>query len=97
MQSRGLTVDPLRCATRTGKRAKAVDVAVGLASGRTLPGKGRHHVPKGTRVVILSPGDGGLGDLQPRLGLMLDPRRFVHGTLVPFGVEIGATPPVRNN
>jgi len=28
---------------------------------------------------------------------MLDPRRFVHGTLVPFGVEIGATPPVRNN
>jgi N-methylhydantoinase B len=35
---------------------------VGLASGEVLPGKGRHLVPKGDRIVILSPGGGGLGD-----------------------------------
>jgi N-methylhydantoinase B len=42
---------------------------VGLASGEVLPGKGRHVVPKGDRIVILSPGGGGLGDPKRR-----DPR-----------------------
>lgn len=35
---------------------------VGLASGATLPGKGRHTVPRGDRIVIQSPGGGGLGE-----------------------------------
>jgi len=35
---------------------------VGLASGATLPSKGRHTVPRGDRIVIQSPGGGGLGD-----------------------------------
>ena len=35
---------------------------VGLASGAVLPGKGRHTVPVGDRIVIQSPGGGGLGD-----------------------------------
>ena len=39
---------------------------VGLSSGQTLPGKGRHLVPKGERIVILSPGGGGLGDPRKR-------------------------------
>jgi N-methylhydantoinase B len=39
---------------------------VGLSSGQTLPGKGRHLVPKGDRIVILSPGGGGLGDPRKR-------------------------------
>lgn len=39
---------------------------VGLASGQTLPGKARHLVPKGDRIVILSPGGGGLGDPRKR-------------------------------
>ncbi len=39
---------------------------VGLSSGETLPGKGRHVVPKGERIVILSPGGGGLGDPRQR-------------------------------
>jgi N-methylhydantoinase B len=39
---------------------------VGLASGEVLPGKGRHFVPKGDRIVILSPGGGGLGDPRKR-------------------------------
>jgi N-methylhydantoinase B len=39
---------------------------VGLASGEILPGKGRHRVPKGDRIVILSPGGGGLGDPRKR-------------------------------
>ena len=38
---------------------------VGLSSGTVLPGKGRHLVPSGERIVIRSPGGGGLGD--PRL------------------------------
>ncbi len=39
---------------------------VGLALGEILPGKGRHLVPKGDRIVILSPGGGGLGDPRKR-------------------------------
>jgi N-methylhydantoinase B len=39
---------------------------VGLSSGQTLPGKGRHLVPKGDRIVILSPDGGGLGDPRKR-------------------------------
>jgi N-methylhydantoinase B len=39
---------------------------IGLASGEPLPSKGRHFVPKGDRVVILSPGGGGLGDPRRR-------------------------------
>ncbi len=39
---------------------------IGLASGEPLPSKGRHLVPKGDRVVILSPGGGGLGDPRRR-------------------------------
>jgi N-methylhydantoinase B len=39
---------------------------VGLSTGETLPGKGRHAVPKGARIVILSPGGGGLGDPKHR-------------------------------
>ena len=35
---------------------------IGLASGAPLPGKGRHHVPARDRIVICSPGGGGLGD-----------------------------------
>ena len=35
---------------------------VGLQSGIALPGKGRHHIPAGDRIVIQSPGGGGLGD-----------------------------------
>lgn len=35
---------------------------VGLSSGTVLPGKGRHSVPRGERIVIKSPGGGGLGD-----------------------------------
>jgi N-methylhydantoinase B len=39
---------------------------VGLASGAQLPGKGRHVVPKGDRIVIQSPGGGGLGNPRER-------------------------------
>jgi N-methylhydantoinase B len=39
---------------------------VGLSSGQPLPSKGRHLVPKGDRIVILSPGGGGLGDPRRR-------------------------------
>ena len=39
---------------------------VGLASGQALPGKGRHTVPRGDRIVIQSPGGGGLGDPHER-------------------------------
>ena len=39
---------------------------VGLASGEVLPGKGRHAVPRGGRIVIRSPGGGGLGDPRAR-------------------------------
>ncbi len=35
---------------------------VGLKSGGTLPGKGRHLIPTGERVLIMSPGGGGIGD-----------------------------------
>ena len=39
---------------------------IGLASGGVLPGKGRHVVPKGDRIVIQSPGGGGMGDPSSR-------------------------------
>jgi len=39
---------------------------VGLKSGAKLPGKGRHLVPAGERVVIKSPGGGGIGDPRQR-------------------------------
>ena len=39
---------------------------VGLSSGSPLPGKGRHNVPRGDRIVIQSPGGGGLGDPRTR-------------------------------
>lgn len=39
---------------------------VGLRSSRALPGKGRHVVPRGDRIVIQSPGGGGLGDPRGR-------------------------------
>jgi len=39
---------------------------VGLSSGRKLPGKGRHLVPVGERVIISSPGGGGIGDPRTR-------------------------------
>jgi N-methylhydantoinase B len=39
---------------------------VGLASGAKLPGKGRHVVPAGDRIIIQSPGGGGLGDPHQR-------------------------------
>ena len=39
---------------------------VGLSSGAVLPGKGRHVVPRGERIVIKSPGGGGLGDPRGR-------------------------------
>jgi N-methylhydantoinase B len=35
---------------------------VGLRSGGALPGKGRHLIPIGERVLIMSPGGGGIGD-----------------------------------
>jgi N-methylhydantoinase B len=35
---------------------------VGLQSGSRLPSKGRHLIPSGERVLILSPGGGGIGD-----------------------------------
>ena len=34
---------------------------VGLSTGERLTGKGRHHIPKGERIIIQSPGGGGLG------------------------------------
>ena len=34
---------------------------VGLRSGGKLPGKGRHLIPVGERVLIMSPGGGGIG------------------------------------
>jgi N-methylhydantoinase B len=39
---------------------------VGLKSGGKLPGKGRHLVPVGERVLIMSPGGGGIGDPSAR-------------------------------
>jgi N-methylhydantoinase B len=39
---------------------------VGFRSGAKLPGKGRHLVPAGERVVIMSPGGGGIGDPRQR-------------------------------
>jgi N-methylhydantoinase B len=53
---------------------------VGLASGGILPGKGRHLVPKGDRIVILSPGGGGLGDPRKRDAALV--RRDVENQLV---------------
>jgi N-methylhydantoinase B len=35
---------------------------VGLKSGSRLPSKGRHFIPSGERVLIMSPGGGGIGD-----------------------------------
>jgi N-methylhydantoinase B len=53
---------------------------VGLASGTVLPGKGRHLVPKGDRIVILSPGGGGLGDPRKRDAALV--RRDVENQLI---------------
>lgn len=39
---------------------------VGLAGGERLSGKGRHSIPRGGRIVIRSPGGGGLGDPKGR-------------------------------
>jgi N-methylhydantoinase B len=39
---------------------------VGLKSGSKLPGKGRHLIPVGERVLIMSPGGGGIGDPKDR-------------------------------
>jgi N-methylhydantoinase B len=68
---------------------------VGLASGGVLPGKGRHLVPKGDRIVILSPGGGGLGDPRKRDASLV--RRDVENQLVSaatardiYGVDLEA-------
>jgi N-methylhydantoinase B len=68
---------------------------VGLASGEVLPGKGRHLVPKGDRIVIRSPGGGGLGDPRMRDAALV--RRDVENELVSaktardvYGVETEA-------
>ena len=53
---------------------------VGLSSGRALPGKGRHVVPKGERIVIKSPGGGGLGSPYARDPALI--RRDVENELV---------------
>jgi N-methylhydantoinase B len=39
---------------------------VGLKSGERLPSKGRHLIPVGDRVLIMSPGGGGIGDPRER-------------------------------
>jgi N-methylhydantoinase B len=39
---------------------------VGLASGEALASKGRHLIPPGERMLIMSPGGGGLGDPESR-------------------------------
>jgi N-methylhydantoinase B len=39
---------------------------VGLTSGKALPSKGRHLIPPGERVLIMSPGGGGIGDPRRR-------------------------------
>ena len=68
---------------------------VGLASGEVLPGKARHLVPKGDRIVILSPGGGGLGDPRKRNGALV--RQDVENQLVSpataqdvYGVDLEA-------
>jgi N-methylhydantoinase B len=43
---------------------------LGLAKGSTLPGKGRHTIAPGDRLVLMTPGGGGLGDPRRR-----DPER----------------------
>ena len=53
---------------------------VGLSSGEALPGKGRHLVPAGSRIVILSPGGGGLGDPRRRDPMLI--RQDVENELV---------------
>ncbi len=53
---------------------------VGLSSGEALPGKGRHLVPAGDRIVILSPGGGGLGDPKGRDPMLV--RQDVENELV---------------
>jgi N-methylhydantoinase B len=53
---------------------------VGLSSGTVLPSKGRHLVPGGERIVILSPGGGGLGDPRRRDPLLV--RQDVENELV---------------
>ncbi len=53
---------------------------VGLSTGETLPGKGRHLVPRGARIVILSPGGGGLGDPRKRDPVLI--RQDVENELV---------------
>jgi N-methylhydantoinase B len=39
---------------------------VGLASGKVLPGKGLHEIPDGERLVIHTPGGGGIGNVAER-------------------------------
>ena len=39
---------------------------VGLASGRVFPGKGRHDVPAGERMILKTPGGAGLGSAAER-------------------------------
>jgi N-methylhydantoinase B len=46
---------------------------VGLKSGKTLKGKGSQTIPPGDRLVIMTPGGGGLGDPRRR-----DPQAVVH-------------------
>ncbi len=37
-----------------------------LSSGKRLAGKGQHLIPPGERVIIMSPGGGGIGDPRAR-------------------------------
>jgi N-methylhydantoinase B len=43
-----------------------------LASGGRLAGKGRHDVPSGDRVIIMSPGGGGIGDPKRRDRILVE-------------------------
>jgi N-methylhydantoinase B len=43
-----------------------------LRSGKHLAGKGQHLIPAGDRVIILSPGGGGIGDPRARARAMVE-------------------------
>ena len=45
---------------------------VGLASGKSLPGKGLHEIPGGERLVVHTPGGGGIGDVIRRAPELLE-------------------------
>ena len=70
---------------------------IGLASGQVLPGKGRHVVPKGDRIVIKSPGGGGLGDPLARDRTLVR-RDLDNGTITPrsaleqYGYDVNNAP-----